>query len=93
MPYIKEHIRHQIPERGVENPGELNFIITALCDDYLEKRGLSYDTINSIIGAIECAKMELYRRIAAPYEDIKIKENGDAYLWAKDAVCNYSSTA
>jgi len=92
MPYIKEEIRHQIPERGVENEGELNFIITALCDDYLEKKGLSYSTINSIIGAIECAKMELYRRIAVPYENIEIKKNGDAYLWAKEAVYKYAST-
>jgi len=25
---------------------------------------------------LECAKLELYRMIAAPYEDTKIKENG-----------------
>jgi len=31
------------------------------------------------IGALECAKLELYRRVAAPYEDTKIAENGDVY--------------
>lgn len=30
-------------------------------------------------GAIECAKLEFYRRVAAPYEDKKIAENGDVY--------------
>ena len=35
--------------------------------------------LNAIIGALECAKLELYRRVAAPYEDDKIIENGDVY--------------
>jgi hypothetical protein len=30
-----------------------------------------------VIGALENCKMELYRRKIAPYEDIKIEENGD----------------
>ena len=40
---------------------------------------LKYSEINSVIGVLECAKMELYRRIAAPYEDKKCEENGDVY--------------
>ena len=28
---------------------------------------------------MECAKLELYRRVAAPYEDLKISEAGDVY--------------
>jgi len=28
---------------------------------------------------LECSKMELYRRIAAPYEDDKSRLNGDVY--------------
>lgn len=92
MPYIKQEYRIELEDREIENPGELNFIITSLFDLYLEKNGLSYATINSIIGAVECAKMELYRRIAAPYENIKIKENGDAYIWAQGELWNYSST-
>ena len=31
-----------------------------------------------IKGVIRCVQMELYRRIASPYEDKKILENGDA---------------
>ena len=29
------------------------------------------------MGVLECCKLEFYRRVAAPYEDIKIEENGD----------------
>jgi hypothetical protein len=34
---------------------------------------------NDVIGALECCKLELYRRMVAPYENTKIKENGDVY--------------
>ena len=37
----------------------------------------NYADINSAIGVLECAKLELYRRQAAPYEDKKIEENGE----------------
>ncbi len=40
---------------------------------------LRYSKINSLIGVLECAKLELYRRVAAPYENDKIDENGDVY--------------
>jgi len=46
----------------------------------IEKKGLSYSNVNEIIGALECIKLELYRRVAAPYEDLKIEENGDVYF-------------
>jgi hypothetical protein len=49
-------------------------------DDYLiRKGGIKYANINEAIGVLECAKLELYRRIAAPYEDHKISETGDVY--------------
>jgi hypothetical protein len=35
--------------------------------------------VNEAIGVLECAKLELYRRVAAPYEDEKIAESGDVY--------------
>ena len=30
-------------------------------------------------GAVECAKLEFYRRVVAPHEDEKMKDNGDVY--------------
>lgn len=81
MPYIKQNRRFEI-ERGYggpENAGELNYLITTHLLRYVTDKGKSYQTINDIIGALEGAKLELYRRLATPYEDKKIEENGDVY--------------
>ena len=60
-------------------PGELNWAITDTVDNYLKENGLSYKTINDIVGALSCCGQEFYRRIAAPYENTKCKQNGDVY--------------
>lgn len=60
-------------------PGELNFQITCLFKKYIQRKGLNYDTINDIVGATEGAKLEFYSRVARPYEDTKIQQNGDVY--------------
>lgn len=97
MPYIKqEHRSKLIPQGRYAHPtsvGELNYVITAEVNawitqahagiKYRDKADLSYSAINAAIGVLECAKLELYRRIAAPYEDKKIIENGDVYLCDK----------
>ena len=60
--------------------GELNFAISVLVDGYLKnKGGIKYSHLNEVVGALDCAKLELYRRVAAPYEDKKMEENGDVY--------------
>lgn len=82
MPYISQNTRDlvtPVTKDDIEKPGELNFAITTLCNDYLKSHGLSYTNINEIIGVLECAKLELYRRVAAPYEDVMLKANGDVY--------------
>lgn len=80
MPYIKEYLRGDYePQILPTTSGELNFVITKNCLGFLKMEGESYDTYNSIIGALECAKQEIYRRMISPYEDKKITENGDVY--------------
>ena len=79
MPYIVKKRRDALNGTVPESPGEVNYLITQLLVTYLEYAGLSYSTINTLVGALECAKLELYRRIAVDYEDLKIKENGDVY--------------
>lgn len=84
MPYIFKDMRGSLDPVGMTakqptTEGELNFVITSLCVEYIEQKGLNYAHVNEVIGALECAKLELYRRVAAPYEDKKIKENGDVY--------------
>jgi hypothetical protein len=78
MPYIRREKRDIIPF-GAKTAGELNYVLTRIVDSYWHEEGRNYQAFNDIIGALEGAKLELYRRKVAPYEDIKIKENGDVY--------------
>lgn len=81
MPYIIPEDRAVLEphsEHEAMTPGELNFQVTVLVDTYLAGH-LDYQAINDVIGVLECAKLELYRRIASPYEDQKIDLNGDVY--------------
>lgn len=80
MPYIDQDGRKRIDHGWLaESAGELNYTITMLCKKYLEAKGEKYQTYNDIIGALEGAKLELYRRKISTYEDKKINENGDTY--------------
>lgn len=80
IPYIKQQIRDRLAYEYFQNPesvGELNYCITRLLHKYIDRRGgLSYATVNEAIGAVECAKLELYRAIAVPYENSKRILNG-----------------
>ena len=85
MPYIKQKDREKFGAAlralhnvgPINNPGELNYIFTMIINQYLVGNGISYQRINDAMGALEGAKLELYRRTATPYEDEKIKQNGD----------------
>ncbi len=80
MPYIKQHRREALEEGDTpKGPGELNYVFTLIANKYIEQWGLNYANMNDIVGALEGAKIEFCRRVMAPYEDIKIKENGDCY--------------
>lgn len=59
--------------------GELNYLVSRFIANYLEKNGVKYANCNEMIGALECAKLELYRVMIGPYEDEKIEENGGVY--------------
>ena len=76
MPYIKQEDRSEY--LSPSTAGELNYCITKLLVSYWIEKG-NYQGINDILGALEGAKMEFYRRVAVPYEDKKIFENGDVY--------------
>lgn len=81
MPYITQEDRAALA-RGLvaDGPGELNYAITKLCIQYCEGREkFGYQYVNDVLGALEGAKLEFYRRFAAPYEDHKIIINGDVY--------------
>lgn len=80
MPYIAQHERDEAEAEGPSSPGQLNYLITKMVDSYLDDGvQLRYRDINEAIGVLECVKLELYRRIAVPYEGAKLQENGDVY--------------
>ena len=80
MPYVERATRKMLLEDNTpEDAGELNYLITKLCDSFLRTKGRRYNHVNTVIGVLECAKQEFYRRIASVYEDEKLQENGDVY--------------
>ena len=36
-------------------------------------------SLDDVLGALEGAKLEFVRRVVVPYEERKMKENGDVY--------------
>ena len=85
MPYLKKEdkdkFKGMLKEMKKTPPttaGEINFLVTSLVHEYMKSQGLNYQKINDVVGALDGAKVEFQRRIVGPYEDIKIKENGDA---------------
>ncbi len=86
MPYINQEDRPQyeeliqeitdlLKEKPVESvDGHLNYIVTRIIKEVYPLR---YYHINRAMGVLECIKQEFYRRVAAPYEDTKIEQNGD----------------
>lgn len=81
MPYILPERRDALLKNGHDmlNAGELNYILTRILLRYIEHRGMSYQTLNDILGALEGAKLEFYRRVVEPYESTKLTQNGDVY--------------
>jgi hypothetical protein len=81
MPYITKERREELNTKvDFQSPGELNYAITILCLEYLAQGKVNYARMNEVMGALECAKMELYRRLISQYEDQKMAENGDVYF-------------
>ena len=84
MPYIDKKSRDRInKDLDIEHldgliitEGDLNYVITRLCHLFIKRIGRKYSTLNTVVGVLECAKNELYRKIIAPYEEIKENENG-----------------
>lgn len=88
MPYIRKDRRGPLDrdiaslvqrlEQGEYATGDLNYVITRLVDGFLADQQ-NYAAYNEVIGVLECAKLELYRRRVAPYESNKAYDNGDVY--------------
>jgi hypothetical protein len=93
MPYINENARGMLdkpvdalieelthgnelsPEELLQIAGEINYSFSRIIAGCMGT--VSYKKIAVITGVLENIKQEYYRRIAVPYEDEKIIENGD----------------
>ena len=98
MPYIKQSQRENLDPAIVElanrikltceqdkcDPdGMLNYIFTKLILDRMVP-GPNYVQIERAVGCLESCKLEFYRRFAGPYENKKVKENGDVFTWVPE---------
>ena len=88
MPYILKADREKLRAAtdavtSVVGPettaGDLNYMISLMAKAYIDAKGLRYEHLNAVVGALDSAKAEFQRRVVAPYEDQKISENGDVY--------------
>lgn len=82
MPYVAAEDREALEPHSARDAmtvGELTFQITVLIDGYLAGN-VDYQALAEATAALECSKLEMYRRLVAPYEDHKIDLNGDVYV-------------
>lgn len=84
MPYVKPEKRPGLHDSTVDtvepkDPGELNYLLTVLVRNYFHDHGEDYQAINDVVGALQGALLEFYRRVAVPYEEGKMEQNGDVY--------------
>ena len=75
---LAEKINAMKAEPGNNTEGNMNYAISWLIE-LVYGSNYRYRDVNDVVGMLECAKMEFYRKVAAPYEDIKEQENGKVY--------------
>jgi hypothetical protein len=87
MPYIIPESRKHIDpfidplcKCGWDTAGDLNYIITRIA---LSRTPCRYSEMNEIIGALECAKQEIYRRCVADLENWARDKHGDLAEFAE----------
>jgi len=79
MPYIHNKVNRARLDKIVDDfssmndVGHLNYFLFKLA----KKDCFGYQGYRDFFGEIESSKLEIYRRLVAPYEDKKIEENGD----------------
>ena len=84
MPYIPKSEKDRVDKgllalhlSDINNAGALNYAVHQVIAKYISQNKDDYQTYNDIIGVLDCAKLELYRRLISDYEDKKILLNKD----------------
>jgi len=90
MPYISqdkrvkfENIIKELDNSVIDNPGELNYVITNVCLKYIKHNGINYTNLNSVSGVLNCVWEEIKDRIMRNYEYSKRIKNGDLEIYKK----------
>lgn len=78
----QEKAKEEGRERFQTRDGLLNYAFTRIMNQVYPEP--NYHEINEKIGLLECAKLENYRTLAAPYEDLKADQNGHVATYTKD---------
>lgn len=92
MPYIEQSSRERIDKylnpvleeirKDAEDceivEGELNYILTKIIMAYIGDCKC-YASFNQVLGVLDSASREFYRRVVGPYEQEKMKTHGDVY--------------
>lgn len=82
MPYIEKSDRKRLLPNGfktadrINKTGELCYLIYEVILYYQKQNGLSWTTINDILGALEGTKIAYHNEFVSDYEKNKIKING-----------------
>ena len=84
MPYANKAIADRLDNYPAELPtsmGELSYVLTRVAVSYLGSLGrpLKAKDLGDVIAALETTKLEFYRRVVGPYEQLKCEQNGDCY--------------
>lgn len=97
MPYLKKEDRNIIFSESKKGRlftylshlelsklvGTLNYLNFKIVKMWIKQNGKKYFAFAAIIGTFVCCILEIYRRLIAPYEDLKIKENKDVTNFEK----------
>jgi len=81
MPYVKQERRPDLnkvviamSEAKVVADGDLNYILFRFAKYHISP---GYNNYKNFLGELNEAAEEIRRRLLAPWEDMKIEENGD----------------
>lgn len=84
MPYTPPKSRRKL---GPGDSGaEFAYHVAQLVDEYIARNGLCYDTITDVRGGLSGVRGEFDRRFAFPYEDIKLRTNGEVFFGCVEAL-------
>jgi len=87
MPYIAQEDRQEfmdfveaVVEIQPKTAGEIQFMIAVIIAEFMKNSDYRYQNMNDVMGALNGANLEFYRRYVAPYEDECIAKNGDVFF-------------